>query len=87
MLEVVNNRQLDIYLLVPSRWPSPRLRAGQHFVFTPDETGKPFQAQIVRLGARIDETSQTPTLIGRPLQADASLLAGMSGTASFTEAK
>lgn len=86
LLEVVNNRQLDIYLLVPSRWLS-RLRAGQHFVFTPDETGKPFQAQIVRLGARIDETSQTLTLIGRPLQADTSLLAGMSGTASFTEAK
>ena len=56
-------------------------------VLTPDETGKPFQAQIVRLGARIDETSQTLTLIGRPLQADTSLLAGMSGTASFTEAK
>ncbi len=86
LLEVVNNRQLDIYLLVPSRWLS-RLHAGQHFVFTPDETGKPFLAQIVRLGARIDETSQTLTLIGRPLQADTSLLAGMSGTARFTEEK
>ena len=41
----------------------------------------------MRLGARIDETSQTLTLIGRPLQADTSLLAGMSGTASLTEAK
>lgn len=86
LLDIVDNRHLDIYLLVPSRWLA-RLREGQPFIFTPDETGKPLHAQIVRLGARIDETSQTLTLIGRPLELDATLLAGMSGTASFSEAR
>ncbi len=86
LLDIVDNRHLDIYLLVPSRWLA-RLREGQPFIFTPDETGKPLRAQIVRLGARIDETSQTLTLIGRPLQVDPTLLAGMSGTANFSEAR
>ena len=52
-----------------------------------DETGKPLQAVVKRLGARIDEGSQTLLLIGG-LPADAEgLLAGMSGTAHFQDAK
>lgn len=86
LLEIVDNRHLDIYLLVPSRW-LPHLHAGQVFTFIPDETGMPLQAEVVQIGARIDETSQTLTLIGRPLQPVANLLAGMSGSASFAEVK
>lgn len=46
------------------RWLSA-LKPKQTFVFTRDETGIPLQAEILRLGARIDEGSQTLTLIGR----------------------
>jgi len=82
MLEVVDNRTLEIHLLVPSRWLAT-LKPGQHFTFVPDETGQPLQAEIKRLGARIDEGSQTLLLIAA-LPADASgLLAGMSGSARF----
>lgn len=85
LLEIVDNRHLEIHLLVPSRW-LPTLKHKQTFIFTPDETGQPLQAEIVRIGARIDESSQTLTLIGRLLKPDDNLLAGMSGNARFTEA-
>ncbi len=84
LLDIVDNRHLEIHLLVPSRWLTT-LKPGQHFVFTPDETGAPLQAEVLRVGARIDESSQTLTLIGRVIKADNTLLAGMSGNARFTE--
>lgn len=86
LLEVVDNRTLEIHLLVPSRWIGT-LKPGQPFEFTPDETGKPLKASVKRLGARIDEGSQTLLLIG-DLPGDATgLVAGMSGSASFPEVR
>jgi RND family efflux transporter MFP subunit len=86
LLEVVDNRTLEVHLLVPSRWLA-RLKPGATFQFTPDETGQPLQVEIKRLGARIDEGSQTLLLIGT-LPADTNgLLAGMSGSARFAEAQ
>lgn len=85
LLEIVDNRTLEVHLLVPSSWLG-RLKPGEHFQFTPDETGQPLQVEVKRLGARIDEGSQTLLLIGS-LPADSSgLLAGMSGSAHFAEA-
>lgn len=85
LLEVVDNRTLEVQLLVPSRWLA-WLKPGQGFEFIPDETGQPLRVEIKRLGARIDEGSQTLSLIGE-LPRDASgLLAGMSGSARFAEA-
>ncbi|MEQ9903662.1 efflux RND transporter periplasmic adaptor subunit [Pectobacterium aroidearum] len=86
LLDVVNNRNLEINLLVPSRLLSV-LKPGLAFTFTPDETGKPLQAKVTRLGARIDESSQTLGLIGTLAHADNTLMAGMSGTAQFSEAQ
>lgn len=84
LLEIVDNRTLEVHLLVPSAWLG-RLKPGEQFEFVPDETGQPLRATIKRLGARIDEGSQTLLLIGS-LPADATgLLAGMSGSARFTE--
>lgn len=82
LLDVVDNGTLEIYLLVPSSWLS-RLQPGQAFDFTPDETGKPLKATVKRLGARIDEGSQTLLLIGSLPDENKGLLAGMSGTAQF----
>ncbi|MEQ9887761.1 efflux RND transporter periplasmic adaptor subunit [Pectobacterium zantedeschiae] len=86
LLDVVNNRNLEINLLVPSRLLSV-LKPGLVFTFTPDETGKPLQAKVTRLGARIDESSQTLGLTGTLAHADNTLMAGMSGTAQFSEAQ
>lgn len=83
LLEIVDNRSLEIRLLVPSRWLA-KLKPGEHFSFTPDETGQPLQAEIKRLGARIDEASQTLLLIAS-VPGTENLVSGMSGTAHFAE--
>ncbi|WP_295478708.1 efflux RND transporter periplasmic adaptor subunit [uncultured Pseudomonas sp.] len=83
MLEIVDNRTLEIHVLVPSRWMA-RIKPGQTFTFVPDETGKALTATVKRLGARIDEGSQTLLLVAS-LPKSEGLLAGMSGTASFAE--
>lgn len=85
LLSIVDNRTLEIHLLVPSRWMG-KLKAGQTFSFVPDETGQPLTATVKRLGARIDEGSQTLLLVASLPQASG-LLAGMSGTARFAELK
>jgi len=85
LLEVVDNRTLEIHLLVPSRWLGA-LKPGQAFAFIPDETAQPLAARVKRLGARIDEGSQTLLLIGSLPLDSPGLLAGMSGTARFAEA-
>jgi len=52
-----------------------------------DETGKPLKATVKRLGARIDEGSQTLLLIGALPEDAPGLLAGMSGSARFPESR
>ena len=86
LLEIVDNRTLEVHLLVPSSWLG-RLKPGATFQFTPDETGQPLQVEIKRLGARIDEGSQTLQLIGSLPPETQGLLAGMSGSAQFAEAQ
>lgn len=86
LLEIVDNRSLEIHLLVPSRWLG-KLKPEQTFSFVPDETGKPLDAVVKRLGARIDEGSQTLLLIGSVPASTPGLLAGMSGTAHFASAQ
>ena len=83
LLEIVDNRTLEIHLLVPSRWMG-KLKPGQTFSFIPDETGQAFSATVKRLGARIDEGSQTLLLVAT-LPNAAGLMAGMSGTAHFAQ--
>lgn len=82
LLEIVDNRSLEIHLLVPSRWLG-KLKPEQTFSFIPDETGTPINAVVKRLGARIDEGSQTLLLIGSVPANTPGLLAGMSGAAHF----
>ncbi|WP_447592903.1 efflux RND transporter periplasmic adaptor subunit [Aquipseudomonas campi] len=82
LLEIVDNRTLEVHLLVPSSWLG-HLNPGEHFAFTPDETGQPLQVEVKRLGARIDEGSQTLLLIGTLPSDSSGLLAGMSGSARF----
>ncbi|MBA6099113.1 efflux RND transporter periplasmic adaptor subunit [Pseudomonas juntendi] len=84
LLEIVDNRSLEIHLLVPSRWLG-KLKPEQTFSFVPDETGQPIDAVVKRLGARIDEGSQTLLLIASVPAKTPGLLAGMSGTAHFAQ--
>lgn len=84
LLAILNDRDLDLRLIVPSHWLS-WLEEGQGIEFQVDETGTTVRAAVHRIGARIDPVSQTLPLIARidgdPV--DLGLLAGMSGTAVF----
>ena len=84
LLAILNDRDLDLRLIVPSHWLS-WLEEGQGVAFRVDETGTTVPARVHRIGARIDPVSQTLPLIARidgdPV--DLGLLAGMSGTAVF----
>jgi len=84
LLSIVDNSKLEIHLLVPSGWLS-QLKPGSQLQFIPDETGQALQATIKRLGARIDEGSQTLLVIAELPTDSPDLLAGMSGTAEFAE--
>ncbi len=85
VLEILNDRDLEIKVIVPSHWLA-WLSEGLPFQFHVDETGETMQAQLIRLGARIDPVSQTLPVFGRLVDASSVVLAGMSGTAVFVVA-
>lgn len=85
LIEVVDDGAPKLRLIVPSRWLS-WLKPGVSFIFTVDETGETLDAEIKRIGARVDAVSQTLPVIGAFVRPPAHLIAGMSGTALFGEA-
>lgn len=84
LLEILDTGTLEVKLIVPSRWLA-RLKPGVRFTVHVDDLDKDFDAEVVRLGARIDPVSQTVSLSGRILETRAQLLPGMSGWASFPD--
>ncbi|MCW2242493.1 efflux RND transporter periplasmic adaptor subunit [Azospirillum canadense] len=82
LMEILDDRDLEVELIVPSRWLS-WLKPGTPFSVRIEETGKTVSAKIVRLGARIDPVSQSIKIFGSLIQPTPDLIAGMSGTAQF----
>ncbi len=86
ILEILDDRELEVELIVPSRWLS-WLKPGTPFALRIEETGKSVPAKIVRLGARIDPVSQSIKVFGTLASPGTTpgpdLIAGMSGTAVF----
>lgn len=84
LIEILDDRSLEIELAVPSQWLS-WLRPQNPFSFTLDETKQQLAAVVARIGARIDPVSQTVTLKARIHQREQAglLVSGMSGTALF----
>jgi multidrug resistance efflux pump len=82
LLEILDNRDLDLQIYVPSgwlKWIQPTTRFQVHI----DEVGKDYTAQVHILGAKVDPVSQTLEIRARIDGHHPELLAGMSGTASF----
>lgn len=82
ILTVVDDSALELDLIVPSTWLR-WIQKGSGFQFAVDELGQTYDAKVVRLGAKVDAVSQTIKLTGRFTQRPGSVLAGMSGTATF----
>ncbi len=82
LLELLDHVNLSLQIFVPSSWIS-RLKTGEEFMVTIDETGKKYEAKIASLGARIDPVSQTIEIRAKIKGRHPELLAGMSGNADF----
>ena len=82
LLEILDDRALDLELIVPSRWLS-WLRPGTPFAVTIEETGRAYGATIERMSGKVDAVSQSIKAYGRLTDPAPDLLAGMSGRAAL----
>ncbi|MEO5337012.1 MAG: efflux RND transporter periplasmic adaptor subunit [Magnetospirillum sp. WYHS-4] len=82
LLSVLDHRELELELLVPSSWLR-WLRPGTAFSVTLDATGRGYPAEIVRTGAQVDTASQSVQVFGRFKGAAEDVLSGMSGDVAF----
>jgi len=82
LLEILNTQQLELQMIVPSKWLA-WLKVGGRFSVHVDELDQTFTGRVDRMGARIDPVSQSISLAGRIDGSHAGLLPGMSGIASF----
>lgn len=82
LMRIVDDSDLDIQLVVPSRWLA-WLKPQTSFAFLADETGKTYSANIQAIGAVVDPVSQTVRLRGAFASRPQDILVGMSGTATI----
>ena len=82
LLEILNTQQLELQMIVPSKWLA-WLKVGGRFSVHVDELDQTFSGRVERLGARIDPVSQSISVAGRVDGSHVQLLPGMSGIASF----
>ncbi|MGP9820164.1 efflux RND transporter periplasmic adaptor subunit [Salinarimonas sp. NSM] len=80
LLAILDDTALEAEMLVPSRWLR-WLAPGQSFALVVDELGLTIEAEIARIGARVDPVSQSVKVFGRIPQGTPGLVAGMSGVA------
>jgi membrane fusion protein, multidrug efflux system len=82
LLDIVDTLQLEVRLIVSSRWLS-WLRKGTTFSVSIEETGKTYRALVTRINPRIDPVSQSISLTASIAGSHPELLPGMSGWANF----
>ena len=86
VMSVLNDKNFEIELILPStslRWITKK----SPFKFFIDETQEVYVAEVVEIGARVDPVSQTIRVFGQFKEQPKQVLAGMSGSARFTDRK
>ena len=81
LLEILDDKELEVEFMAPSK-SLATLTVGKHFQVTINETNRSYQAEITRLGGKVDPVSQTIKVYGRIKTED--LLPGMSGAVELT---
>lgn len=84
LMSILDDTKLQIELIMPSKalaW----VRKGTPFLFAVDETKRDYQARVEEIGASVDPASQTIKVKGLFQAHPHDVLAGMSGTATFSE--
>ncbi|MFK8035806.1 MAG: efflux RND transporter periplasmic adaptor subunit [Hyphomicrobiales bacterium] len=82
LIQILSDRDIEVRVSVPSTWVI-NLKPGAKFQFRLDEIARPFEAEIVAMGARIENISQSIELRGRITGDTSDVLVGMSGDAVF----
>lgn len=82
MINILEDRPLELQLIAPSQW-LVWLKPGTGFSVKIGETGRTYQAKVVRLSGKVDAVSQSIKVYGRLVSPSSDLLAGMSGRATF----
>jgi len=82
LLEILDDKDLEVEFMASSR-AMPNLSPGKHFRVTLDEVAKTYQAEITRVGGKVDPVSQTIKVYGRITDKADELLPGMSGAIEF----
>lgn len=86
LLEIIDDKNLEVEFMAPSD-AAGRLKPGQHFRVTLDELGRTYNAQIVRMGGKVDAVSQTIKVYGRITDKSGELMPGMSGAIDLAALK
>ncbi len=82
LIAILDDEKLEMILHLPSKWMTS-VSPGKKFAITVDETGKRYDAAVIRTNPKIDPTSRTFTAIAQILGKHPELRAGMSGNADF----
>jgi membrane fusion protein, multidrug efflux system len=83
LIRVINERKLELMLMVPSAWLT-RIRTGTPFRVKFDETGESHGARVLQSTGVIDPVSQSARLIAELVDPGAAVGPGMSGAAVFS---
>jgi RND family efflux transporter MFP subunit len=82
LIAILDDSQLEMVLHVPSKWVAS-VTKDKKFKVGIDETGKSYDAVVVRTSPNIDPTSRTLQITAQIAGVHPELLAGMSGDVSF----
>ena len=80
LLEILSDHDLELEMIVPSRWLS-WLKPKAGFDVAIDETGKTYRAELGRMSGKVDPVSRSIKIYSRVVAAADDLLPGMSGRA------
>ncbi len=86
LVDIVSAGSLKTRLNAPSKWLT-WLKPGTKFMVHIDETGKSYPASVTAVNGRVDAVSQSIEIEGQVNGAYSELLAGMSGSAKFSQAQ
>jgi membrane fusion protein, multidrug efflux system len=78
LMEILDHRDLEIEMIVPSQWLR-WLKPQYPFRIEIDETGRTYDASVLRISGKVDAVSHSVKVYGRIVKPAEELLPGMSG--------
>ncbi len=85
IIRIIDTTSYEVEVIMPSKWLR-QVEPGRTFAFLVDDTGESLKVSVSRIGAAVDPVSQTIRIFGIFQPGNTSVLPGMSGTATFTQA-